>query len=152
MALAIITLGICTHVWDFQRVTTVTPSAACGRRIGVIAAITRQIGRMRPTRVWRNAADYERHNAFPLTSQMRPMRGRRCGRLWTDLNSIETVTPKDESWLIWMKRFYFLKVVANYILYTVYSVHAYFGLYILIEDDTIVLLHSINLIILGTSH
>ena len=34
--------------------------AACGRRIGVIAAITRQIGRMRPTR------------------------GRRCGRRAAD--------------------------------------------------------------------
>ena len=48
---------------------------ACGRRIGVIAAITRQIGRMRPTRGRRaadarptrgrrNAADYERRNEF----------------------------------------------------------------------------------------
>ena len=52
---------------------------ACGRRIGVIAAITRQIGRMRPTRGRgcgrraadarptcgrRNADDYERRNAF----------------------------------------------------------------------------------------
>ena len=40
----------------------------CGRRIGVISAITRQIGRMRPTlRPTRGrliAADYERHNAF----------------------------------------------------------------------------------------
>ena len=34
------------------------------RRIGVIAAITRQIGRMWPTRGRRNAADYERRNAF----------------------------------------------------------------------------------------
>ena len=50
---------------------------ACGRRIGVIAAITRQIGR--------RAADYERHNAFLVLSQMRPTRGRRSGRLWTDL-------------------------------------------------------------------
>ena len=41
---------------------------ACGRRIGVIAAITCQIGRMRPTvrptRGRRIAADYERYNAF----------------------------------------------------------------------------------------
>ena len=36
----------------------------CGRRIVVISAITRQIGRMRPTRGRRIAADYERHNAF----------------------------------------------------------------------------------------
>ena len=81
-----------------MRITTVTPEAACGRRnaadyerrnaflvfitnaadalrpthcgrrIGVIAAITRQIGRMRPTvrptRGRRIAADYERHNVF----------------------------------------------------------------------------------------
>ena len=33
------------------------------RRIGVIAAITRQIGHMLPTR-GRRAADYERRNAF----------------------------------------------------------------------------------------
>ena len=43
-------------------------STHCGRRIGVIAAITRQIGRMRPTvrpsSGRRIAADYERHNAF----------------------------------------------------------------------------------------
>ena len=50
-----------------MRITTVPPAAACGRRIGVIAAITRQlVDRMRPTRGRRNAADYERHNAFQV--------------------------------------------------------------------------------------
>ena len=53
----------------------------CGRRIGVISAITRQIGRMRPTvrptRGRRIAADYERHNAFLVFTKMRPTRGRR---------------------------------------------------------------------------
>ena len=65
---------------------------ACGRRIGVIDAITRQIGRMRPTR-GRRAADVaadamrptERRNAFLAfitnAADARPTRGRRCGRL-----------------------------------------------------------------------
>ena len=44
-----------------MRITTDPPATVCGRRIIVIDAITRQIGRMRQTR------------------------GRRCGRLWTDL-------------------------------------------------------------------
>ena len=45
-----------------MRITTVPPAAACDRRIGVIAAIIRQIGRMRPTRGRRAAdapADYD---------------------------------------------------------------------------------------------
>ena len=54
------------------------------RRTEVIAAITRQIGVMRPTRARRDAADYERHNAFLVTSQTRPMRGRLC----TDLKRV----------------------------------------------------------------
>ena len=70
------------------------------RRIGVIAAITRQIDRMRPTRgrrcgrrsvdarptlSRRIAADYERNNAFLvfITNALdaRQTRGRRTGRL-----------------------------------------------------------------------
>ena len=39
-------------------ITTVQPEAACGRRIGAIAAITRQIGRMR-RRAADAPADYE---------------------------------------------------------------------------------------------
>ena len=54
------------------------------RRIGVIAAITRQIGRMRPTLRRRIAAEYKRHNAFLtfITNALdaRQMRGRRSGR------------------------------------------------------------------------
>ena len=47
--------------------TTVPPSAARGRRVGVIAAITRQIDRDGRRR-GRRAADDERHNAFLVTS------------------------------------------------------------------------------------
>ena len=76
---------------------------ACGRRIGVIAAITRQIGRMRPThcgRLWtayfisslyhkcgRRAADalcvHSRSQCVGrnASNARRPQ----CGRLWTDL-------------------------------------------------------------------
>ena len=38
-----------------MRITTVPPAPACGRRIREIAAITRQIGRMQPTRGGRAA-------------------------------------------------------------------------------------------------
>ena len=42
-------------LWDFQCFITVPPLNACGRRIGVIAAITRQISR----RAADDPADYE---------------------------------------------------------------------------------------------
>ena len=44
------------------------PSAARGRRVGVIEVITRQIGQ----RCGRRSANYERHSKFLVTSQTRP--------------------------------------------------------------------------------
>ena len=75
---------------EFPRFTTVThaadasewlrslaKSAACGRRAADMRPTLRlTCGRraadLRPTRGRRNATDYERHNAFPVLSQMRP--------------------------------------------------------------------------------
>ena len=51
-----------------RRMRPTDAADGCGRRIGVISAITRKIGRMRPTVRStcgrRNAAGYERRNAF----------------------------------------------------------------------------------------
>ena len=76
-----------------MKITTVPPSAACGRRIGVIAAITRQIGRMRPTYGRRIAADYERRNAFLVFITNAAARRPRVGRMRSIWRVIAAITP-----------------------------------------------------------
>ena len=62
-------LTLCIALYKGRCIVGRIAAYACGRRIGVISAITRQIGGI--------AADYERHNAFLVFIQMRPTRGRR---------------------------------------------------------------------------
>ena len=76
-----------------MRITSVPPAAACGRRIGVIAAITLQIGRMRPTCGRRNAADYERRNAILVFITNAAARQPRVGRMRPIWRVIATITP-----------------------------------------------------------
>ena len=73
------------HCFTVQCFTTVPPLNACGRRIGVIAAITRQIGRMRPTRCrrWTAVVDLlqSSNSYWPLDYRVLDQRGS-WGREW----------------------------------------------------------------------